>query len=246
MRLLRLLSVLLLPLALAACGGAKPTAMPIASAGVLPPLAATTAASTARASDAQQSVAPAVGVTPTPLATSATATPARAGVSATTGRATAAPTNAVPSAVQSTATPQSPKAAHVSDIPATAPQQVIGTTVDGLTLLNVRSGKNEGFTRLVFDLSKADGSAAPVPHTQLWTQGGTVIVAFGGVREDVYAQSLGGGEQQVNLGMVQSIYRIPARDDATAAYGIAVTGGTRVTLSSTTQPTRVIVDIADK
>ena len=52
--------------------------------------------------------------------------------------------------------------------------------------------------------------------------------------------------QQVNLGMVQSVYRIPAKDDETAAYGIVVSGGTHVTLSSTTQPTRVIVDIADK
>ena len=61
--------------------------------------------------------------------------------------------------------------------------------------------------------------------------GWTIIVAFGGVRDDLYAASLGGGEQHVNLGMVQSLYRIPVRDDAAAAYGIAVSGATRVTLS---------------
>ena len=123
---------------------------------------------------------------------------------------------------------------------------MIGAASDGLTLLNVRTGKDDGFTRLVFDLSKQDGSAAPVPRTRLWVQDGTIVVAFGGVRDDIYAASLGGGEQRVNLGMVQSVYRIPVRDDAAAVYGITVSGSTRVTLSATTLPTRVIVDVADK
>ncbi len=134
----------------------------------------------------------------------------------------------------------------MTDIPGVAPQQSLGTTQDGLSLLNVRVGKNDGFTRVVFDLAKQDGSAAPVPQTRLWREGETVVIAFGGVREDIYGQSLGGGEQTINTGSVQSVYRIPVRDDSAAVYGIAVHGSAKATLSSASSPTRVIVDIADE
>jgi hypothetical protein len=251
MRVLGMLPMTFLLLTLAACGGGKPTAVPIASAGVLPVFATTAPTVTASAPTTVQSIGastsparPAIA-TPTPLASSGTPTAAGARA-ASTVRATPVPGSATPNAAQPTATAQTPQVARVTDVPTSAPQQTIGTAADGLTLLNVRSANHDGYTRLVFDLSKPDGSAAPVPRTRLWTQGGTVIVAFGGVRDDVFATSLGGGEQQLNLGMVKAVYRIPARDDEAAAYGIAVSGGTRVTLSSTTQPTRVIVDIADK
>jgi hypothetical protein len=133
----------------------------------------------------------------------------------------------------------------MTGIPGVSPQQTLGTAQDGLVLLNVRVGKNEGFTRVVFDLARQDGSAAPVPQTRLWREGETVVVAFGGVRDDVFGQSLGGGEQAINTGSVQSLYRIPIRDDSFAAYGIAVHGGAKATLSAASAPTRVIVDIAD-
>lgn len=252
LRRITIVIVALVPLvSVAACGGATATLTALPSAGALPrvatpePTRTVAAPDTPQRADATVSPAPRPAGTPTALGTSA-------GI--TTVRATSAPTVATPAATVSTPRPTQPaatatpgaKVERIADIPSGAPQQVIGTAGDGLTLLNLRAGKNEGFTRIVFDVSKQDGSAAPVPRTRVWMQGSTVIVAFGGVRDDVYAQSLGGAEQPVNLGMVQSVYRIPVRDDTETAYGIALSGPTRVTLSSTTLPTRVIIDIADK
>jgi hypothetical protein len=251
MRLLRTVLLAFPLVILAACGGAKATVTPVPSAAVLPVTATETAIATLAAPGITQ-IATALGV-PAPLVTATSASPTTS-AAAPAVRATAVPTKpaavsatASPRASQAAATPvQSAKTERVANIPLDAPQQMIGTASDGLTLLNVRTGKNDGFTRLVFDLSKQDGSAAPVPRTRLWVQGSTVIVAFGGVRDDQYAASLGSAEQHVDLGTVQSIYRIPVRDDAASAYGIAVSGSTRVTLSATTLPTRVIVDVADK
>jgi hypothetical protein len=248
MRLLRKLSLVFPLVILAACGGAKATITPIPSAAILPSTA-TAVPSVTPAAPAITQIATALGV-PISLVTATSASPATAAVAPAT-RATAVPTKPVAAASATasqaaTSPSQGTKTERVADIPAGAPQQTIGTAADGLTLLNVRTGKDDGFTRLVFDLSKQDGSAAPVPRTRLWVQNGTIVVAFGGVRDDVYAASLGNGEQHVDLGMVQSLYRIPIRDDTAAAYGIAVSGATRVTLSATTLPTRVIVDVADK
>ncbi|MGI8857391.1 MAG: hypothetical protein ACR2JW_16745 [Thermomicrobiales bacterium] len=255
MRLLRTRSLAFaLPLLLlAACGGAKSTVTPVPSAASLPVIATDLPTATDAASAiAPRATVPGVTIpllvaTPTPLA-SASVAPAGRSTPVPTKPASPVPATAAPRPSQAVATTQAAGARtdRIADIPTGAPQQTIGGSSDGLTLLNVRSGKDNGFTRLVFDLSKQDGSAAPVPRTRLWVQGGTVIVAFGGVRDDVYATSLGGGEQAVNIGMVQSVYRIPIRDDTAAAYGIAVSGSTRVTLSSASLPTRVIVDIADK
>jgi hypothetical protein len=247
MRLIRTMSLAFLLVTLAACGGAKATITPVPSAAILP-LTATAVASVTPAVPGITQIATALGV-PISLVTATAASPATSAAPA--ARATPVPTKPVAAASatasQATTAPsQGTKTERVADIPAGAPQQMIGVASDGLTLLNVRTGKDDGFTRLVFDLSKQDGSAAPVPRTRLWVQNGTIIVAFGGVRDDVYAASLGNGEQHVDIGMVQSLYRIPVRDDAAAAYGIAVSGSTRVTLSATTLPTRVIVDVADK
>jgi hypothetical protein len=253
MRRFRTIALALPLVILAACGGAKSTAMPLPSAALPPVIAASAAAGTsvvpvvAVSATAPVAPGPQRASSPTPLATSAVASTAQATPAPTKAPPVASAT-APPRASQAAAPPaaSSAKTARVTDIPSAAPQQMIGTASDGLTLLNVRTGKDDGFTRLVFDLSRQDGSAAPVPRTRLWVQDGTIIVAFGGVRDDVYAASLGSEEERVNLGMVQSVYRIPVRDDASAAYGIAVTGSTRVTLSATTLPTRVIVDVADK
>ncbi len=255
MRLLRIqaLAFAFPLLMLAACGGAKATVTPGPTAAN-PPVIATELPTATEVSSAiaQRATVPGVTIpllvaTPTSLAT-AVAAPAGRATPVPTKSASPAPATVAPRPSQAVATAQAAggKTERIADIPTGAPQQTIGGASDGLTLLNVRSGKNDGFTRLVFDLSKQDGSAAPVPRTRLWVQGGTVIVAFGGVRDDAYATSLGGGEQSVNIGMVRSVYRIPVRDDAATAYGIAVSGSTRVTLSAATLPTRVIVDIADK
>ncbi len=248
----------LLMLFVVACGGRSiqaPTApasiVPAPSANGAPailtstatPNGSPTASTTILAAETQTPSASAAVASITPIAgqsVARTATPSARSASSVTLTQPPAATARVSSA--STAT----KTARVTDLPGTAPQQSLGTTGDGLVLLNLRSGKNDGFTRLVFDLTKQDGSAAPLPRTRLWTQGGTVIIAFGGVRDDVYAQSLGSGEQPINLGAVQSVYRIPVRDDSSAAYAIAIQPGAKATLSSATLPTRVIVDIADK
>jgi hypothetical protein len=242
---------------LAACGGtATPTVAPVPSAGALPLLASSTPGATvtvavpapARTADAQ-TASPSVGLaTPTPLARPLPTVGTRTPDAAATPHPTTAPPAA--SAAARTAQPNasSPpqKAARTTTIPGVSPQQTLGTAQDGLVLLNVRVGKDNGFTRVVFDLAKQDGSAAPVPQTRLWRDGETIVVAFGGVRDDVFGQSLGGGEQAINTGAVQSVYRIPVRDDSSAAYGIAVHGGAKATLSSASSPTRVIVDIADE
>lgn len=253
MRQLRTITIALPLVILAACGGAKSTAMPLPSAAIQPVIAASAPPGTgvvpvvAVSPTAPVAPGPLRASSPTPLATAAVA-PAAQATPAPTKAPPAASATAPPRASQAVATSQAAgvKTERASDIPSGAPQRTIGGVSDGLTLLNVRTGKNDGFTRLVFDLSKQDGSAAPVPRTRLWVQDGTIIVAFGGVRDDLYATSLGGGEERVDIGMVQSVYRIPVRDDASAAYGIAVSGSTRVTLSAATLPTRVIVDVADK
>jgi len=210
-------------------------------------VAPTVAPVRARMTDAHTASPSPGAATPTPLATPVPVVPARTPVASTAERpvvAQATPPTAVRT-VAPTATSSAQQPARMTDIPTGAPRQTIGTAQDGLVLLNVRVGKDTGFTRIVFDLAKQDGSAAPVPQTRLWREGDTLIVAFGGVRADVFGQSLGGGERAVNTGAVQSLYRIPVRDDAAAAYGIAIRGGAKVTLSALTSPTRVIVDIAD-
>lgn len=255
---MRFRTLLLLALAvccLAACGGTStPTFAPVPSAGNLPLPGSSTPGATAtiagpapvRTVDAL-TVAPPVGVaTPTPLATPLPAVGTRLPVAATANQPTTVPATTATRPTQPNVTPSTQTVARMTDIPGVSPQQSLGTAQDGLVLLNVRVGKNEGFTRVVFDLAKDDGSAAPVPQTRLWREGNTVVVAFGGVRKDVFGQSLGGGEQAVNTGSVQSVYRIPVRDDSAAAYGIAVHGGAKATLSSAASPTRVIVDIADE
>jgi hypothetical protein len=248
MRLLRTIAIAFPLVVLAACGGGKATVMPLPSVSIAPVIA-TVAPIASEAATVVTQIPTASGAF-IPLVTATLAAPATV-AAAPAARATVAPTKSAATAPlrasqAATAADQGAKTDRVADIPPSAPQQTIGVASDGLTLLNVRTGKNDGFTRLVFDLSKQDGSAAPVPRTRLWVQNGTVIVAFGGVRDDLYAASLGNGEQRVDIGMVQSLYRIPIRDDAAAAYGITISGSTRVTLSATTLPTRVIVDVADK
>ncbi|GEM_PF-4571538 len=254
-RLLFTLTLTLVVLTLSACGGkATPTVVPVPSAGSLPlvvpssPSVTVAASDPARNGEIQTASPPTAPTTPTPLATAVPVAPTRTLIASNAQR-TATAQATVPTAArtaQPNGTPHPQQTVRMTDIPAVSPQQVIGSAHDGLVLLNVRVGKNDGFTRIVFDLAKQDGSAAPVPQTRLWREGDTVIIAFGGVRDDVFGQSLGDGEQAVNTGVVQSLYRIPVRDDTAAAYGIAVHGGTKTTLSVLTSPTRVIVDIADK
>lgn len=260
MRFRTLLILTFTAFSLTACGKTVaptgvPTVAPVPSAGTLPlvaspaPSATGTAAASApaRLTDAH-TVSPSPGAaTPTPLATPVPVAPARTPLASTAERPVVVPAT-TPTAVRAAAsTPTSPPRppARMTEIPTGAPRQTIGTAQDGLVLLNVRVGKDPGFTRIVFDLAKQDGSAAPVPQTRLWREGDTLVVAFGGVRNDVFGQSLGGGERAVNTGTVQSLYRIPVRDDAAAAYGISIHGGAKLTLSALTSPTRVIVDIAD-
>jgi hypothetical protein len=237
---------------LSACGGkATPTVAPSPSAGILPLAVSPTPGATVTSATfipAQTANAPITApATPTPLATPASGVGTPTPVANGTRTAVAQPTAPAASrTAQPNATPQPLTTARMTEIPGVSPQETIGTAQDGLALLNVRVGKNEGFTRVVFDLAKQDGSAAPLPQTRLWREGDTVVVAFGGVRDDRFGQSLGGGAQAVNTGNVQSLYRIPVRDDSSAAYGIALHGGAKVTLSSLSSPTRVIVDIADK
>ncbi|MHB8648201.1 MAG: hypothetical protein ACYDAR_20670 [Thermomicrobiales bacterium] len=241
-------------LTLSACGSkATPTVAPVPSAGNLPLIAPSSPSdtTTAAASVPAQAIAtlslPVVLATPTPLATAVSVVATRTPMATNAQRpATAHATIPAAGTTPPNGTPQPTQAARKTDVPAVSPQQTLGGAADGLVLLNVRVGKNDGFTRIVFDLAKRDGSAASVPQTRLWREGNTMIVALGGVRDDVYGQSLGGGEQAVNMGVVQAVYRIPIRDDTAAAYGITVHGETRATLSALTSPTRVIVDIADK
>lgn len=249
MRFRTLASLALTVIFLSACGGkALPVIAPSPSASVLPlivsPTVGATATSVAPTPAQTANVQITAVVTPTPLATPVPSVSTRTPIGTNDARTPIAP--AASRTAQPNATPQPSTTPRMTEIPGAAPQQTIGAAQDGLVLLNVRVGKDEGFTRVVFDLAKQDGSAAPVPQTRLWREGGTIVVAFGGVRDDHYGQSLGGGEQAVNTGVVQTVYRIPVRDDSAAAYGIAVKGGAKVTLSSLTSPTRVIVDIADQ
>jgi hypothetical protein len=250
MRFRILCSIAFAMLSLAACGGKlTPKIVPVPSASVLPLAAsatpgatATVAAVTPTGTVGAQIISPAESGTPTPLATSLSGIGTRTPVKTDGTRQT----TTQPTATAAPRTAQPTTAARMTDIPGAPPQQVLGTAQDGLVLLNVRVGKNEGFTRIVFDLARQDGSAAPLPRTRVWREGDTVVVAFGGVRDDVFGQSLGNGEQAINTGVVQSVYRIPVRDDSAAAYGFAVHGGAAPTLTSASSPTRVIVDIADK
>lgn len=247
-------------LAITACGASTASTPPVTlvpSAGALLPVASPVPVGTVtpaapaglQTADPPTVQPPGILATPTPLATAPSATVVRTATSVTARAATVAPTptRTEPSqSVKPSVAAQATTAARVSDLPGGAPQQSVGSAQDGLVLLNVRVGKNDGFTRVVFDLAKADGSAAPVPQARLWRDGETVIVAFDGVREDAFARSLGAGVQQFNTGVVQSVYRISVRDDSATAYGIAVRGGGKATMSTATSPTRVIVDIADK
>ncbi len=246
MRFRMLCTLAIVVMALAACGGKlTPKVVPVPTASIPPLVASATPGATATIAGPApaRTAPPAEFGTPTPLATPLPIAGTRTPVAATATRPTTAQPTAQPTAPH-TAQPATP--ARMTDIPSSPPQQSLGTAQDGLVLLNVRVGKNEGFTRIVFDLAKPDGSAAPLPRTRVWREGDTVVVAFGGVRDDVFGQSLGGGEQAINTGAVQSVYRIPVRDDSAAAYGFAVHGGAAPTLSSASSPTRVIVDIADK
>ncbi len=254
MRFRNLFIVSLVAVILTACGGkaSVPSVTPVPSAGILPvsasPVPDGTATSVVSAVAQTVSVPTVQSVsilaTPTPLATTQPVAVVRT-PTVVAGRA-ATPVSTLPPSPQPSISTQPPTVARANDLPGGAPQQVVGSAHDGLVLLNVRVGKNDGFTRVVFDLAKPDGSAAPVPQVRLWRDGETVVVVFDGVREDAYAQTIGGSTQQINTGSVQSLYRIPVRDDSAAAYGIMVRGGGKATMSTAASPTRVIVDIADK
>jgi hypothetical protein len=133
----------------------------------------------------------------------------------------------------------------VGQIPSSSPRQVVGIATDGLVLLNVRTAPHDGYTRVVFDVAKADGSPAPVPRTKLWTQNGAVILTIDGIRQDSYGTTLGTADEAVNNGSVIAVYRIPSMDDATVAYGISTKGQPNATLTIAYGPTRLIVDVAD-
>ncbi len=209
MRFRTLFSLGLTLIFLSACGGkATPTITPSPSAAILPLAVSPTPGATATIASliATQTVNAQITApqTPTPLATpgSVVGTPTIA-VANSTRTPNAQPTAPVATrTAQPNTTPQPPATARMTDIPGVSPQQAIGSAQDGLALLNVRVGKNEGFTRVVFDLAKQDGTAAPLPRTRLWRTGDTVVVAFGVVRDDRFGQSLGGGEQAVNTGNV--------------------------------------------
>lgn len=175
----------------------------------------------------------AVVATPTPIAVPNTAPVATATRPAPSAQATAAPATVARSA------------AHVTSIPSSPPKQSVGTQTDGLALLNVRAGSHDGYTRLVFDFAKTDGSASAVPRAQVWSQQGAVVVMISGVRQDTFGQALGRGEQAVNSGAVIALYRIPTFDDAAVAYGISTKGAQGVTVTTSIGPARLIVDIAD-
>lgn len=242
-------------LSLAACGGSvTPTATPtvtparIDAPTMLPP--ATIAPQ--RTPDSATPLPATIATRPEPATsdTTATAGPART--------ATVAPRAATPTPIAAaTATRPAPPAAttapataasgtaRVTSIPAAPPKQAVGTQTDGLALLNVRAGAHDGYTRLVFDFAKTDGSAAAVPRAQVWSQQGAVIVMIAGVRQDLFGQALGRDEQAVNSGSVLALYRIPTYDDAAVAYGVSTKGAQGVTVTTATGPARLIVDIAD-
>lgn len=237
--------VLVAVMALVACGRAAPTPTMSPTFTTLPTVHA--------------AVSPAAGVTvtaaatlvPTSVPNPATATPRPAPAATATVRpptptplapSPTRPATAPPTAIPPTSTPSAP---HVTQLPSSPPRQVVGTATDGLVLLNVRTGTHDGFTRLVFDFAKADGSAAPVPQARMWTQNGAVIVVIGGIRQDAFGQTLGAGEEPVNNGSVIALYRITTLDDATVAYGISTKATPSATLTIATGPARVIVDIAD-
>lgn len=249
-------------LVLAACGGAgPPTATParIDAATVTPvpvipertpdavtPAVTATAArpapettaemATPGATRAASPVAVIITAAPTTRATAAPA--ATATHTASPARATAVPATAAPATAASSA-------ARVTSIPASPPKQAVGTQTDGLALLNVRAGSHDGYTRFVFDFAKTDGSAAAVPRAQVWSQQGAVVVMIAGVRQDTFGEALGRSEQPVNSGSVIALYRIPTFDDAAVAYGVRTKGVQGVTVTTSTGPARLIVDIAD-
>jgi hypothetical protein len=250
MRFREVFTVAMVVVFLSACGGAaSPTSIAAPTTAVQHDIATVPSTGVPSVPVTVQSTGT---QTPAASAVAKSGTPTVLGTTRTTEKPVTAPipspavsTRAASTAPPPAATPQ-PQVTKVTELPSSAPQQSIGAASDGLVLLNVRSGKNEGYTRVVFDIAKQDGSAAPLPRTRLWTQDGTVVVVLSGVRDDLFAQSLGAAEQPINLGAVQSVYRVPVRDDSATAYGIVIKPGAKVTLSSVSLPTRVVIDVADK
>lgn len=249
----RILIVLIAVLALSACGRSKlePVATSVPTQSTTVSVASATAASPTVA--VTPTSAPTRAVTATPVPATATTRPAPAGT-ATVRPATTPPLTPTPLATPTPVPPPTaapvppsptPLAPHVAQLPSSAPRQVVGSTTDGLVLLNVRTGTHDGFTRFVFDIAKADGSNAPVPRTKLWTQNGAVILTIDGIRQDAYGDTLGAKDEFVNNGSVISLYRIPTMDDATVAYGISTKGQSNATITLAYAPTRLIIDVAD-
>jgi hypothetical protein len=249
----RLLIVLIAVLALSACGRSK--LEPVATSA--PTQSATVSVATATAASPTAAVAPTIAPTraasPTPAPATATTRPAPAATaivrSPTTPPLTptplATPTPVPPPTAIAVPPSPTPLAPHVAQLPSSAPRQVVGSATDGLVLLNVRTGTHDGYTRIVFDIAKADGSNAPVPRTKLWTQDGAVILTIDGIRQDAYGDTLGTKDELVNNGSVIALYRIPTMDDATVAYGISTKGKQNASITLAYAPTRLIIDVAD-
>jgi hypothetical protein len=249
----RIFIVLIAVLALSACGRSK--LEPVATSAPTP--SATVSVATATAASPTAAIAPTSAPTRAATATSAPATVTSRTAPATT--ATVRPPTTLPLTPTPLATPTpvppptatavppspTPLAPHVAQLPSSAPRQVVGSTTDGLVLLNVRTGTHDGYTRIVFDIAKADGSNATVPRTKLWTQDGAVILAIDGIRQDAYGDTLGTKDEPINNGSVIALYRIPTMDDTTVAYGISTKGRSNATITLAYAPTRLIVDIAD-
>jgi hypothetical protein len=248
----RILIVMLGVLALSACGRNKldPVATPLptqratVSVAIATVASPTVALAPTIAPTATQPPAPATATTapPAPAATATARPPTAPPMTPTPLAIPTRPPAPAPTAIAPTPTPLAP---HVAQLPASPPRQVVGATTDGLVLLNVRTGTHDGYTRFVFDVAKADGSAAPVPRAKLWTQNGAVILVIDGIRQDSYGDTLGAKDEPVNNGSVISLYRIPTMDDATVAYGISTKGTVNATLTLAYGPTRLIVDVAD-
>lgn len=124
--------------------------------------------------------------------------------------------------------------------------QSVGSSLDGLQLLDIRWSDHGTFFRVVFDIGNADGEPllqTPHANASMPVDGKRVEVLLGGIRSISDNPNASASELAINDSLVLSIERVPSYDDQALLYHIDLLNSSTYALSGLSSPGRIVVDI---
>ena len=161
------------------------------------------------------------------------------------------PVPAEPVPIEPVAEPTGGEEPPPPEVPFSLRTQSVGEVTDGLLLRAVTHEAPEGHARIVFELSRLDGSEAPVPLSTATLDGEAIVVSIGGVREDATELRPLTGEDGRPLGEarpidappVRAIARLLVLDDSEVRYRIELAQAAPFRLLALHTPTRIAIDV---